>query len=146
VALKKIMAVLAVASVLAGCATGAAHKGVQPEDLRKSRYFVAEQLIADLNFPLLQRRLFEHRAACGSAPRFIMHEGQTSYASLIDTAEIPESYENVVMADLIQYPDSWRSPERVAVRVYSYYLNDDVRRRAERMLGAIRRPGVCEPG
>lgn len=137
---------LAVCGFLAGCAASGARKGVQPDDLRKSTHFVTEVLIGEMNFPMLQRNLFQHRAACGSAPRFVMHEGETSYASLIETPEIPKSYENVVLADLTQYPDSFRSPMRVAVRVYSYYYNDDVQKRVDRMLDAVRRPGICPEG
>ena len=144
-ALKNILLALAVVGVLAGCAA-AQRTGVQPQDLRKSTYFVTESTIAEMDFPSLQRNLFQHRAACGSAPRFVMHEGETGYASLIETAEIPDSYENVVMADLIQFPPSVRSPMRVIVRVYSYYYNDDVQQRVDRMLSAVRSPGVCGAG
>jgi|SRR5690606_13745742 len=130
--------------VLAGCATSGT-SGVQADDLRRSVHFVTETVISDLDFPSLQRNLYKHRAACGTAPRFVMHEGQTSFASLIETQEIPESYENVVLADLTQYLESMRAPKRVAVRVYSYYYNDEVQERVDRMMGAVRRPGVCEP-
>lgn len=143
-AIKKI-GVLAAVGVLAGCAAGGSGAGVQLNDLRKSRYQVSEQVIGEMDFPTLQRHLFQHRAACGSAPRFIMHEGSTGYASLIETADVPESYENVVVADLIQYPDTLRAPMRVAMTVYSYYRNSDVEKRAENMVNAIRRPGVCPP-
>lgn len=143
-ALKNILLVLAAGGVLAGCAT-TERTGVQPQDLRKSTHFVTEATIGEMDFPSLQRNLFQHRAACGDAPRFVMHEGETGYASLIETAEVPDSYENVVMADLIQFPASVRSPMRVIVRVYSYYYNDDVQQRVDRMLGTIRNPGVCEP-
>lgn len=143
-ALKNILLVLVLGSALAGCA-GAGRTGVQPQDLRKSAHFVTEAIIGEMDFPTLQRNLFQHRAACGTAPRFVMHEGETSYASLIETPEIPESYEDVVLADLIQYPDSIRSPMRVAVRVYSYYYNDDIQKRMDRMLGAVRSPEVCDP-
>ena len=51
----------------------------------------------------------------------------------------------MIMADLTQYPASWRSPERVTVRVYSYYFNDDVQKRVDRMLGAVLNPGGCDP-
>lgn len=142
--LKNVFLAVAVSGLLAACAT-TERRGVQPEDLRKPRYFVTETLIGEMDFPSLQRNLFQHRAACGSAPRFVMHEGETGYASLFETAEVPESYENAVLADLTQYPESIRSPMRVEVRVYSYYNNDDVRKRIDRMIGAVRNPGVCEP-
>lgn len=142
--LKNFLLAVAVGGLLTACATGE-KKGVQLQDLRDSERFVTEQIIGELDFPGLQRNLFQHRELCGSAPRFVMHPGQTSYASLIETAEIPESYENVVVADLIQYPESIRSPMRVAVRVYSYYYNDAVQQRVDRMIGAVRNPGVCEP-
>jgi len=143
-AMKKIVLLLAVAGLLAGCASGTG-RTVKLDDLRSSSHFVTEQWMGDMDFPTLQRNLFQHRAACGSAPRFVMHERETSHASLIETADLPESYENVVVADLIQYPDSWRAPMRVAARVYSYYYNDDVQKRVDRMLGAVRSPGVCDP-
>lgn len=142
--LKNVVFAVVVIGLLAGCAT-TERRGIQPQDLRQSQHFVTEALIGELDFPSLQRRLFQHRAACGSAPLFIMHEGETGYASLIETSEAPDSYENVVLADLIQYPESVRSPMRVAVRVYSYYYNDDVQKRVDRMLGAVRNPGVCAP-
>lgn len=142
---KKILTVLATVSALAGCAAGGGRTGVQADDLRDSTHLVSEVLIGEMNFPTLQRNLFQHRDACGSAPRFVMHERETSHASLIETAEIPASYENVVLADLIQYPESFRSSMRVAVRVYSYYYNDDVQARVDRMLAAVRSPGVCSP-
>lgn len=143
-AMKKFLAVIALGGVLAGCATNADRAGVQPQDLRKSTHFITETLISEMDFPMLQANLFRHRAACGSAPRFVMHEKETSYASLIETAELPESYEDVVMFDLIQYPESYRAGMRVAVRAYSYYYNDDIQKRVERMLGIMRNPGVCE--
>ena len=142
--LKNIVFAIAISGLLAACAAPE-RRGVQAEDLRKPRYFVTESLIGEMDFPSLQRNLFQHRAACGTAPRFVMHEGETGYASLLETEEIPQSYENVVFADLTQYPESFRSPMRVAVRVYSYYYNDDVQKRVDRMLGAVRNPGVCEP-
>lgn len=145
IAVKNIALACVVAGVLAGCATTTQHAGVQPGDLRNSTYFVKDLMLSDMDFPTLQRNLFQHRAECGSAPRFVMHEGETSHASLIESSEIPDSYENVVIADLIQYPESWRAPMRVAVEVYSYYNNADVQQRVERMLDAVRRPGVCEP-
>ena len=141
---KNILLGLTMVGLLAGCAA-TERRGVQAEDLRKSRYFVTESLIGEMDFPTLQRNLFQHRAACGSAPRFVMHEGETGYASLVETPDIPESYDNTVLADLIQYPESIRSPMRVAVRVYSYYYNDDVQKRVDRMMGAVRNPGVCQP-
>lgn len=140
---KKILLALALGSAVAGCAsTGGA--GVQPQDLRKSVHFVTEVVIGEMDLPSLQRNLFKHRAACGSAPRFVMHEGETGFASLIETPETPDSYENVVLADLTQFPESMRSPKRVIVRVYSYYYNDDVQQRVDRMLSAVRSPGVCD--
>lgn len=143
-ALRNTLFVLALTGVLAGCA-GPDRAGVQPQDLRKPMHFVTEMTIGEMDFPSLQRNLFLHRDACGSAPRFVMHEGQTGYASLIETPEIPDSYEDVVLADLVQYPESIRSPMRVIVRVYSYYYNSAVQERVDRMLGAVRNPGVCEP-
>ena len=144
VAMKKILLSLAVAGMGAGCAAGVGKAGVQADDLRKSTHFVTERVIAEMDFPTLQRNLFKHRAACGSAPRFIMHEGETGYASLIETAEPPPSYENVILADLVQYPESYRASMRVAVRFYSYYYNDDVQARVDRMLEVVRNPGACE--
>lgn len=143
-ALKNTLLMLALGGVLAGCAASEGRTGVQAQDLRKSTYLIMETTMGDIDFPTLQRNLFQHRAACGSAPRFVMDEGETGYASLVEAAEIPESYENVVMFDLIQYPASWRSPVRVGVRAYSYYSNSDVKARVQRMLGAIRNPGVCD--
>lgn len=137
------LAVLAVAGLLGGCAAGGGRTGVQADKLRTSSHFVTEQVIADMDFPTLQRNLFQHRAACGTAPRFVMKPGETGYATLYETADIPESYENVVMADLTQWPDSLRSTKRVNVRVYSYHYNDDVQKRVDIMLDAVRRPGVC---
>lgn len=141
----RLLSVLAIGVVVTACAAPDGPRNVQPEDLRKSTHFITERLFSDLDFPTLQRNLFKHRDACGSAPRFVMHEMETGYASLIETAEIPESYENVVMMDLIQYPESWRSPKRVALRAYSYYYNDDVQRRVDRMLAVVQQPGVCQP-
>ena len=143
--LKKLFLALALGGMLGACASGVQRAGVQANDLRDSSRFVTEVLLPDMNFPLLQRSLFQHRAACGSAPRFFMHEGETGYASLVETDELPASYENVILADLVHYLESWRAPERVAVRVYSYYYNDDVQRRIDRMLDAVRRPGQCAP-
>lgn len=131
--------------LLAGCAAGGSGMGVQADQLRNSAHFVTETLISDMDFAGLQRNLFQHRAACGTAPRFVMKPNETGFATLIETAELPESYENVVIADLTQFPDSLRSPKRVMIRVYSYYYNDDVQQRVDRMLDAVRRPGVC-PG
>jgi len=144
-ATKKLLLALAVGGVLSGCATGTGKAGVQPDDLRNSTYFITELLFNDMDFPTLQRNLFQHREACGSAPRFVMQERETSLGSLIETSEIPQSYEHVVVADLIQYPESWRAAKRVAVRVYSYYYNDDVQQRVDKMLDAVRRPGSCGP-
>ena len=87
-ALKNILLILACSAALAGCAASGSRVGVQPQDLRKSVHFVTERVIGEMDFPMLQRHLFTHRDACGSAPRFVMHEGQTGYASLIETAEI----------------------------------------------------------
>src|SRR5690606_30856697 len=139
----RLVSVLAIGALVSACAAPDGPRNVQPEDLRKSTHFITERLFGDLDFPTLQRNLFKHRDACGSAPRFVMHEMETGYASLIETAEIPESYENVVMMDLIQYPESFRSPKRVALRAYSYYYNDDVQRRVDRMLAVVQQPGVC---
>ncbi|MDR4125989.1 hypothetical protein [Yanghanlia caeni] len=136
---------LMAAAVLAGCAAGSGKGGIQPDDLRNSTYFITEFMLSDMDFPGLQRNLYQHRAACGTAPRFVMQERETSLATLIETSDIPQSYENVIIADLIQYPESWRASNRVAVRVYSYYYNDDVQQRLDRMLDAVRRPGTCEP-
>lgn len=144
-AMKKTFLTLAFAGMLGGCAASGDRAGVQIQDLQKPSNLIAEQLIADMDFPALQRNLFKHRAECGSAPRFAMDKGETGHASLIETAELPDSYENVVVADLTQYPESWRSSARVAVSVYSYYNNAEVRQRAERMLDAVRRPGNCAP-
>lgn len=142
--MKNILLGLVLGSALAGCATQGGRAGVQPQDLRQSGHLITETLIGGLDFPMLQSGLFQHRAACGSAPRFVMHEGETSFASLVETAELPESYENVIVIDLVQYPDSVRSPMRVAVSAYSYYDNADVRRRVDSMLSAVRAPGVCD--
>ena len=143
--MKNIVLGLACGGLLTACAAGGERVGVQPQDLRKPVHFVTHQIIGELDFPSLQRNLFKHQAACGSAPRFMMHQGETGFASLIETEEVPASYENVVVADLAQYPYSWRAPMRVEVRVYSYYYNDDVQKRVDRMLAAVRTPGVCEP-
>ncbi|NLC37443.1 MAG: hypothetical protein GX772_13585 [Alcaligenaceae bacterium] len=141
--LKNILAALVLGGVLAGCAS-TGNRSVQADDLRKEEtYLITDTVISELDFPALQRNLFQHRAACGSAPRFVMHEGETAYASLFETADTPESYEDVVIADLIQYPDSWRAPMRVAISFYSYYNNSDVQQRVAAMLGAVRSPGVC---
>ena len=140
--LKNILLALAVGGVLAGCASGAG-RTVQADDLRRTTHFMTEIVIPDMDFPTLQRNLFRHREACGSAPRFVMQKGQTGYASLIETPEIPESYEDVVLADLTQYPSSWRSAVRVVVQFYSYYYNAEIQERADRMLAAVRNPGVC---
>ena len=137
----KALLVLGGLALMAGCAGGS--QGIQPKNLRNSTNFVTERVLGDMDFPTLQSNLFKHRAACGSAPRFVMHEGETSVASLIETPEVPDSYENVVLMDLVQYPESYRSSERVAIRVYSYYYNDDVQRRVDAMLAAIQTPGVC---
>jgi len=146
VAMKKTVLVLAVGALLAGCAAGGSGtRDIRENDLRKSTHFINDLMLSDMDFPTLQRNLFRHRDACGSAPRFIMDKGETSRGSLIDAAEIPESYENVVLADLIQYPESWRAAKKVAVRVYSYYYNDAVQKRVDWMLGAVRQPGVCTP-
>jgi len=118
--------------------------GVQPGDLRRDTYMVTERLIGEMDFPTLQRNLFQHRAKCGAAPRFVMNQGETGYATLIETAEPPASYENVIIIDLVQYPESWRSPKRVAATAYSYYQNADVNARAARMLNAILNPGQCD--
>lgn len=142
--LKNCVLALVAGSVLAGCAAPRT-SGVQPEDLRNSVNFVTETLIGDIDFPALQRNLFQHRAACGWAPRFVMKERQTGYANLFETDEIPESFENTILVDLVQYPESWRSPKRVEIRVYSYYYNDDVQKRVDRILSAVRQPGVCVP-
>jgi hypothetical protein len=141
---KNILLGVVAAAVLTACAAPA-QKGVQPEDIRDSAHFVTESIISNLDFPSLQSRLFQHRSACGSAPRFIMDKGETGYAMLVETAEVPESYENVIIADLVQYPESFRAPMRVAFRVYSYYYNDDVQQRLDRMMAAVRTPGVCTP-
>ena len=142
-AVKNILFGFVLAGALAGCATQVERAGVQPQDLRQSGQLITETLIGGLDFPMLQSNLFQHRAACGSAPRFVMHEGETSYASLIEVEALPESYENVIVIDLIQYPDSIRSPMRVAASAYSYYNNPDVQRRVDNMLAAVRTPGVC---
>lgn len=139
-------AVLAAGGVLAGCAAGDSGRGVQVDQLLDSTYFVTETLVSDMDFAGLQRNLFQHRAACGTAPRFVMKSNETGFALLIETQDIPASYENVVVADLTQFPDSLRSPKRVMFRVYSYYYNDDVQQRVGRMLDAVRRPGVCPGG
>lgn len=144
-AMKNILLALALGGVLAGCASNAQRGGVQAQDLRKSTQLRMERIFADMDFPKLQRNLFQHRAACGSAPRFVMHQGETSYASLIETADLPDSYENVVLADLTQYPESLRATERVAFRFYSYYYNNDIQQRIDRMLSAVLNPGSCEP-
>lgn len=145
-AMKKTVLVLAVGALLAGCAAGGSGtRDIRENDLRKSTHFINDLMLSDMDFPTLQRNLFRHRDVCGSAPRFIMDKGETSRGSLIDAAEIPESYENVVLADLIQYPESWRAAKKVAVRVYSYYYNDAVQKRVDWMLGAVRQPGVCTP-
>ena len=145
-AMKKTVLVLAVGALLAGCAAGGSGtRDIRENDLRKSTHFINDLMLSDMDFPTLQRNLFRHRDACGSAPRFIMDKGETSRGSLIDAAEIPESYENVVLADLIQYPESWRSAKKVAVRIYSYYYNDAVQKRVDWMLDAVRQPGVCTP-
>ena len=140
--LKNVLAALAVGGALVGCAASG-DRMVRADDLRNENYLVTDTVISDLDFPSLQRNLFQHRAACGSAPRFVMHEGQTAYASLIEPADTPESYENVVIADLIQYPESWRAPVRVAISFYSYYINDDIKQRVDAMLNAVRQPGNC---
>ncbi len=140
---RNILAVAALVGLLAGCAAGGGRAGVQSEQLRTSSHFVTEQLVPEMDFPTLQRNLFQHRAACGTAPRFIMNPGETGYATLLETAEIPESYEDVIVADLAQYPDSMRSSKRVMMRVYSYRYNDGIQKRVDRMLDAVRRPGVC---
>jgi len=134
-----------VAGVLGGCAASPDNIGVQAKDLRTPDRFITERLYGELDFPTLQRGLFKHRAACGTAPRFIMHEGETSRASLIDADEIPSTYENVVLMDLVQYPANARAGNRVEVRAYSYYYNGDIQRRVEKMLDAIEHPGVCDP-
>lgn len=142
---KNLVLALAVAGALAGCAAGGGKSGVQLRDLSNSTYFITETMFSDMDFPSLQRNLYQHRSACGSAPRFVMEERETSLATLIETAEIPESYDHVVVVELIQYPESWRANKRVAARAYSYYYNDDVQKRLDRMLDAVRRPGTCEP-
>ena len=143
IVLNRIFPALAVAAVLAGCAAGTGKPGVQPEDLRNSAYYITDLMFTDLDFPTLQRNLYQHRAACGSAPRFVMHEGETSLATLIETSEIPESYEQVVIADMVQYPESLRSAKKILVQAYSYYHSSDVQQRLDRMLDAVRRPGNC---
>lgn len=142
-AVVKLVIGAGVLSVVAGCAGGP--RSIQPDTLRSSTNFLTERSLSDMDFPGLQRNLYKHRAACGTAPRFVMEEGETSMATLIETQEIPESYENVVLMDLIQYPETFRAPKRIAVRIYSYYYNDDVQRRADAMLDAVLKPTVCQP-
>lgn len=142
---RNILTVGAVAGILAGCAAGGSQRGLRADQLRDSSNFVTEEIINDMDFPTLQRHLFQHRAACGTAPRFVMQPGETGLATLFETQEIPQTYENVVLADLTQYQDSVRAPKRVSMRIYSYYYNDGVQKRIDRLVDVVRRPTVCQP-
>lgn len=139
--MKKMALMLAVA-VVAGCA--APSQGLRLTDLRSPTYFRGERTIS-MNFPKIQRALFKHQAACGTAPQFAMDPRQTNYATITDRPDGAQGYEQAVIVDLTQYQPNLMSEERARANIYSYYADNETKRRIEHVFAAIAHPEVC-PG
>lgn len=137
----KKLALVAVLATLAGCASGP-NAGLSETRLLTAAYHRQDRIVPT-TFPQLQMALFKQERVCGSAPVFRMDPGQTSYGTLTDMPEPSSTYENAVVAELIQVRETYFSPERVKAEIYSYRNDAATRDRIDRLFDAVEYPGVC---
>jgi len=127
---------------LAACATDPSN--MQPGDLRRQSLLQAEHVV-ELDFPQVQAALFKHEAACGSAPKFQLQRGETSYGWLIQKDSPDDNLNQAIVAELTLLEGSWRQGFRTRIDIYSYYQGSEVKARIRRLLVAVLRPGDCDP-
>lgn len=140
--MKKLFIFLAAVAV-SGCAVDST--GPTTEHLRKLDNLRTERTL-EMTFPEIQMALFRHTQECGSGPIFEMKEGQTSYATIhesADTADLP--WNQVLLVDLMWLQSTWRYDTRTRVHVYSYYSDADVKQRIDAIFNAVLKPGQCHP-
>lgn len=138
--MKRLFALLCML-VLSGCAVEST--GLRIEHLRDEDHLRTERNLP-MTFPEIQMALFKHDAACGAAPIFRMNEGQTGYATVIESNSEDLPWNQVILFDLMWLQDTWRYDTRTRVYVYSFYSDADVKRRIDAIFSAILKPGVCD--
>src|SRR3546814_666570 len=136
----KTMALLAAITILAGCA--AAPSGVSIDDVRSPAYFRGERTIP-LTFAKIQMALFKHEAACGTSAKLVLEPRETNYATITQMPQPSASYEQAIVLELTQYQRSMMADERSKAKIYSYYADNDTKKRIEQLFGSITHPEVC---
>lgn len=137
------MMVILAGAALAGCA-GGAQQGLRETDLRSDLYYRGDYTISSMDFPRLQRALFKHQAACGSAPVFAVDKDQTGYATLWLYGDDTRNLRNAIMVDLTALKTTFMAEERVKAKVYSYYNTSKEEQRTRSIWRAIESPGQCD--
>lgn len=127
-------------AVLAGCAANSS--GLRMVDLRDPQYLRTERTIP-LSFAQIQRALFKHQAACGSAAEFSVDARKTGYATIVERPAGAVNFENAILVDLTQYQGTLMEESRVKTKVYTYYADSATEKRIDQVFNAIAHPEVC---
>lgn len=138
--MKSLFTVLMI-SVLAACSS--AGSGLHADNLRKSKHLRTERNLP-MTFPEIQMALFKHQRECGEAPVFKMREGETSYASVIESESKDLPWNQTIVFDLMWLQPTLRYESRTRVHVYSFYSDTKIEQRIDAIFAAITNPGECQ--
>src|SRR3546814_4248925 len=88
--------------------------------------------------------LFKHEAACGTSAKLVLEPRETNYATITQMPQPSASYEQAIVLELTQYQRSMMADERSKAKIYSYYADNDTKKRIEQLFGSITHPERSE--
>src|SRR3546814_14312372 len=68
---------------------------------------------------------------------------RSNYATITQMPQPSASYEQAIVLELTQYQRSMMADERSKAKIYSYYADNDTKKRIEQLFGSITHPEVC---
>lgn len=130
---KTILSVLGI-SLLAACASKPT--GLTMYQLETEPYLITSRNRLPIDFPHVQKNLFQHQATCQQQYQFKMAENESSFAYVIYQPENTLGLEDAVVLSMVLLHD-----RSINVKAYSYKPgNMD---RVHQMLTAIMMPENC---
>lgn len=136
----KVLMSLGLVLALGGCAAGTQRSPF--DDLRSERNLRSERTVY-LTFPQIQQALFKHQAACGVRYTFALEPRQTSYATVVYQPSPALADEPPMLVDMVWYQGSWRTEERVKMKIYTAYGTGAVNDRINAFVAALAKPEQC---
>ena len=136
----KVLMSVGLVLALGGCAAGTQRSPF--DDLRNERNLRTERTVY-LTFPQIQQALFKHQAACGVSYTFALEPRQTSYATVVYQPGPDSPDEAAMLVEMAWYQGSWRTEERVKMKIYTAYGNSAVADRIDAFLAALAKPEQC---